>query len=554
MAKRQLFIAALVLSMLLVSGGLCVLAQRSPNDMITEPPGLADSPSTSPGTLSVTTPVAAFQKGASFTTWARGPYSLDDTVWVIEEQIKGVGATWIAVVVQCYQETVTSTEINCESEQVPSDAELERVIQVAKRNGLRVMLKPHISLSNDPDHWRGQIDFGNDETRWAMWFNSYQDFILHYAQLAESLQVDQFCVGTELYDAWLGIGPARRTADWRHIIAQIRQTYSGPLTYASNWGEEEHVEFWDDLDYIGVDAYYPLTDTLHPSVSDLIAAWEEPYSILEQLTQRWNKPVIFTEIGYPSIEGAAWRPWAGETRPLDLEVQADAYEAVFQKFGDQTWWKGVYWWNWDPNYMQGGSYDLSFVPQGKPAEEVLRYYYLSEIPLQNRGLHIIYDDTLSGSWQDWSWGDVDWSNSTVVHSGATAAAVTLGGWGGFSLHPTQLFNTDPYSYLEFYINGGSEGGQRLHISFGTPDHPSLSEVVMGNYIYSALLPPDEWRVVRIPIEDLNRSGELINRITIKNFDPNPAAQMFIDDIRFVERSVSPAVGGLYLPLLIKEID
>jgi hypothetical protein len=457
------------------------------------------------------------------------------------------------VVVQCHQDTVTSTEINCDTNMVPTDAELTHVIQVAHANGLNVMLKPHIALSNDPDHWRGQIDFGDDEVQWAAWFSSYTDFILHYAQLAQSLQVEQFCVGTELYDSWQGIGPARRTSDWRNVIAQVRQTFSGPLTYAANHsGEETFVQFWDDLDYIGVDAYYYLTDLPHPSVSDLVAAWDGPFSTLQQLAQTWNKPIIFTEIGYNSCEGTAAAPAAWAAGALDLEVQTNAYEAVFQKFGNQTWWQGIYWWNWDPNYLQGGPYDLSWMPWGKPAEDVLRYYYSVEIPLQNRGVHLVYGDSLASPWQDWSFlSTVNWSSTEVVHSGATAIAADLGAWGAVSIHPTQLFDTGPYSYLEFYINGGPVGGQRLHVNFNAADR-FLSNATLGNYTRHALLPPNEWLAVRIPISELNRSGALINQIIIKNFDPDPAARIYIDDIRFVQRSLPVLIDGAYLPLVLRE--
>jgi hypothetical protein len=550
MLRKRFSLAGLIVSLFLISGGLSAWAQRPSAIVEAEQLNTTVVPYSS---LSTTTSPPGFQKGASLTAWYSGVYSMDDTAWVIDEQIRGIGANWIAVVVQCYQETATSTQINCDTDMVPTDAELTHVIQVAHANGLHVMLKPHIALSNDPDHWRGQIDFGDDETQWAAWFSSYTDFILHYAQLAQSLQVEQFCVGTELYDSWQGIGPARRTSDWRNVIAQVRQTYSGALTYAANHsGEETFVQFWDDLDYIGVDAYYYLTDLQHPSVNDLIAAWDGPFYTLQQLAQTWNRPIIFTEIGYNSSEGATASPASWPTGPLDLEVQANAYEAVFQKFGNQTWWGGVYWWNWDPNYLQGGLYDLSFVPSGKPAEDVLRYYYSAEIPLQNRGFHVVYDDSLASPWQDWSFlSTVNWYSTEVVHSGATAIAADLGAWGAVSVHSTQLLDTGPYGYLEFYINGGPVGGQRLHVNFNSANI-FLSNAILGNYTRYAVLPPNEWLVVRIPISDLNRSGALIDQVTIKNFSPDPAARIYIDGIRFVQKSLPVLIDGAYLPLVLRE--
>jgi len=334
-------------------------------------------PSLTPVPLSTLVPISAFQKGIAFTAWSRGVYSLPDTKMVLADQIVPIGANWIALIVQCYQETVLSMEIDCQSDSVPSDDELLSVIQIAHADGLRVMLKPGINLSNDPGHWQGQIDFGSDNAKWEEWFAAYTKFILHYAQLAQKGGADQFIVGVELYDSTTGRGPAKRTQDWRNVIAQVRKQFSGPLVYAANYGGEERIiQFWDALEYIGVDAYYPLTDVLHPTVDQLVAGWQGPLTTLEDLAKTWGKQILFTEIGYRSIEGAAARPWdAGIVKPIDLQIQANAYEAVFKVFGDKSWWKGAYWWEWSPNIGQGGPLNTDYIPQDKPAEDILRYYY-----------------------------------------------------------------------------------------------------------------------------------------------------------------------------------
>jgi len=348
-------------------------------------------------------PLTAFQKGVSFTAWEKGVYSLPDTKWVLENQIRPLGATWISLVVQCYQETRTSTEIDCQSEWVPADDELLLVVQIAHANGLRVMLKPSLDLSNDPDHWRGEIDFGTSETGWRDWFTAYSKFITHYAQLAQDWGVDQFCVGTELYDNSIG-GPATRTQEWRKTISQVREIYKGPLVYAANWGgEEQTIQFWDSLDYIGIDAYYILSQAAHPSVAQLIEGWQAPLAIIEQLAKTWNKQILFTEIGYRSIEGAPSKPWEdGTLMPVDLQTQANAYEAVFKVFGQKNWWHGAFWWQWSPNVGQGGPLDISFTPQNKPAEDVLRFYYgtlprPTPTPINSKPVRILFDEAHSES-------------------------------------------------------------------------------------------------------------------------------------------------------------
>ena len=98
---------------------------------------------------------------------------------------------------------------------------------------------------------------------------------------------------------------------------------------------------------------------------------------IETMQRDWDRPVLFTEIGYRSIEGAAIEPWNSTVRrSIDLQEQVDAYEALFETFWDQPWFAGLYVWDWRPRHgSAGGSTDDHFSPQNKPAEDVLRTWF-----------------------------------------------------------------------------------------------------------------------------------------------------------------------------------
>jgi hypothetical protein len=240
-------------------------------------------------------------------------------------------------------------------------------------------LKPHIWLRHAGDGaWRGDIAMETEED-WRRWFESYRRFALHYAALAERLGMPAYCVGTELHAA------ARdRPDDWRRLIADVREVYSGELTYAANWYREvEEVAFWDALDFIGVQGYFPLTTGPVPTVEELVAAWEPHAAQLEALARRHGRPVLFTEIGYVSRPGAHAEPWVWPERhgrrepssPDGLELQAHAYEAFFRVFWHRPWVAGAYFWKWYPGYPAGTSAGVDYSPQGKPAERVMRRWY-----------------------------------------------------------------------------------------------------------------------------------------------------------------------------------
>jgi hypothetical protein len=149
--------------------------------------------------------------------------------------------------------------------------------------------------------------------------------------------------------------------------------------YASNHGgEEARITWWDALDFIGVDAYYPLTAKDDPTLTELKAAWKRPLAILEGLHERYKKPIILTEIGYRSVDGANRRPWEwGTPAGVDLGEQADCYQAALESLWEQPWLAGTYWWNWGTDPEQGGPDDIDYTPHDKPAEWVLKGFYKS---------------------------------------------------------------------------------------------------------------------------------------------------------------------------------
>jgi len=319
----------------------------------------------------IPTILGEFQKGIDYAAWWQGQYSTPSADQSLIN-LKATGARWLGLVVTGYQETITSTVITYTLPRTPTDSDLVHVITQTHSLGMKVMLKPHLDLNNDPAHWRGQI--GNtftSEAEWQTWFASYRAFINHYAALAQANGVEEFVVGTEL------VGTSGREADWRRVISETRGIFVGPITYASNHsGEETSIQWWDAVDYIGVDAYYPLTNKNDPTLGELKAAWASPRLTLENLSRQYNRPIILTEIGYRSVDGANQRPWEWQSGgTIDLKEQADCYRAVLEIFWGKPWLRGIYWWYWSTDPNQGGPGDMDYTPHNKPAEAILRQYY-----------------------------------------------------------------------------------------------------------------------------------------------------------------------------------
>jgi hypothetical protein len=316
-------------------------------------------------------PLPAFQKGIAYTGYWSDAYEGEGARQAVRE-LAATNARWIQILVTGYQDTTQSTSIEWIGPETPSDPSLIRIIRYAKKLGLNVLLKPHVDLLKDSTHWRGEIGPSFDESDWALWFASYRSFIIHYAGLAQDLDADLFCVGCELD------GTVKRETDWRRTIADIRSVYKGPLVYADDQIEQnpDAVVWWDALDLLGMDAYPTLTEKVHPAVEDFSADWTIYLARLRALSRRWRKPLILTEIGIRSVRGGAQNPWDWQkSGPVDLDVQANAYEAGLRAVQGQDWLRGMYWWQWSPDPADGGSSDTGYSPHGKPAEKILTSWY-----------------------------------------------------------------------------------------------------------------------------------------------------------------------------------
>lgn len=244
----------------------------------------------------------------------------------------------------------------------------------AKELGMGVMLKPHVLMNGRDFGWPGEVKMQNGHD-WQKFFHYYARWIRHYALLAEMYDFDVLCIGTELLHT-----TKDHETEWRGLIKQIRKIYSGPLVYAANWWQEfEQIKFWDALDYIGLNCYYPLSSKETATLADLKKGAREILPKIEAVANKFGKPVLFTEIGFTSRA----KPWQnpherkGGVAP-SFEDQALCYQAIFETFQSKPWFYGFYWWKW-PTYLDyGGKHHSGFTPNGKLTEQVVREWYAQD--------------------------------------------------------------------------------------------------------------------------------------------------------------------------------
>ena len=297
-----------------------------------------------------------YYKGVNFTAEWPDPYGSKVSAQVLAK-LPGYGVNSVALVPYASQRPeVAALNFPLRMER---DELIVAAAKMAHAEGLRVLLKPQVWVRGR-GLYPGDLRYDDPKER-DRWFASYARFVEHYAKLAARIEAEMFCVGVEFAQL------SGHEREWRELIALARKHYSGPLVYAANFGEEfESVRFWDALDYIGLDNYYPLPED---------RSTEAIAGKIERVHLEFDKPVLFTEAGFSTYELAHRKPW--EDQPggaLSPQAQARNVEALLRGFHGRPWLQGIFWWKVGTS-ARGGLDDGSHILWGKPAMDVIGKWF-----------------------------------------------------------------------------------------------------------------------------------------------------------------------------------
>jgi hypothetical protein len=296
-------------------------------------------------------------------------YKPTETYGRLLEEIAALGANAVLLSVAGYMENATAQSIYIDARRVPCPEDFKTVVRRARQLGLKTVIMPIVLLRNPRgSEWRGVIE----PPDWDDWWEQYTEFVFYFTDIAREGQADALIVGSEL------VSTEKYTARWVKLIEAVRPRFwGGKLGYSANWDHYRPVEFWDQLDFIGMTSYFTLADKKDPTVDEIVQRWEPIKKDILAWQRRIGKPILMTEVGWCSQEGAAMAPWNyyqnQKATPAGLEEQRRLYEAFIQVWGDVPELLGGMWWEWDPS--PGGPDDFGYTPRGKPAEQVLRRWF-----------------------------------------------------------------------------------------------------------------------------------------------------------------------------------
>lgn len=372
------------------------------------------------------------------------------------DSAKELGSNHIELNIRAKMIGPFSNEIIPVSPAPESSQELRRIVRLMKYikdQGMTVGLRPIffvVGPNNEFPLFETQAD-GTTKTWWHgniqpsnpnAWFLSFQNYLDRYALVAKMGKADTFTIGAELYSMTVGVEdqwkeyPYGFPNQWLNILRYIRAKLSSTgtkLAYDVNFTDDSNldasgilksggelerwryrlvdlanpademqkavwmdlVQFWKELDIIGIDMYRSLalaedkasiTNNLE-EVTGILRRRSDEYAqqldttLLEiSLTLEVDKKVVFKEIGYRSVDYAFIDPfnYANGQGAYNEVHQAAAYTAIFESFlaPGFEWFDGVVFWDIPIDPQANAPGNLGFTPVGKPltSEQIRKYF------------------------------------------------------------------------------------------------------------------------------------------------------------------------------------
>ncbi|WP_213521348.1 glycoside hydrolase [Nonlabens sp.] len=286
--------------------------------------------------------------------------------------VKNYNANYAAIIPYAWMKSLEQPQVNYEEDRGWWGEKPHGVASTAnqmKDQGIEVLLKPQLWIGRGD--YTGNIKLESEEA-WKVLEDSYTDYIMRFVHIAAKENVGMFCIGTEL-DSFV----KERPAYWLQLIKNIREVYSGKLTYAANWDNYKHVTFWNDLDYVGVDAYFPLSDEKTPNAATLQQNWQKWKNEMKGVSEKYGKKILFSEYGYISADYAGKEPWknAGEDRAVNEEAQQVLLQGLYDNVWQEEWMAGGFIWKHHAEKSRRRGYEKRFTPQGKKAQATVTEAY-----------------------------------------------------------------------------------------------------------------------------------------------------------------------------------
>lgn len=280
----------------------------------------------------------------------------------IDAMIERTNCDTVIIPIPARQQTAQSTEIVYNDTDLPTKAEVDRILQYLQSKNMKIILKAVVDCKDGT--WRAYINFITPdvvcEPKWSEWFENYTKYVKYVSDFAVKYSVDMLVIGCEMVCA------DAQELQWRKLISEIRTNYTGLLTYNCDKYQEDRIKWWDALDVISSSGYYPIND------------WKNQLERIQTVVDEYQKPFFFAELGCPSRIGSEKHPndwqWQGEA---SQKTQDDYYAEMFSQIVKYSFVEGFAFWDWQVHLydLRDANYDTDYSVYGKLAEKRIANFY-----------------------------------------------------------------------------------------------------------------------------------------------------------------------------------
>jgi len=283
------------------------------------------------------------------------------------DRITELGADTVCLICEAHRDTPSASQMYLDYRWCPTYGQILKLVEHAHHRHLRVMLMPVVVADHaDP---AGPRPLGWNPDSWDDFHQSYRAILGHFAEIADQSHVDLLCIGS-------GLSPAEyQTAQWENHIPVVKAYFKGPLTYVARWDHYTAPKFWNQMDYIGVDASWPPAGHDGPTAEAVPGTNQPRCQELLAFAARQKKPLLLVDAGWCSSVNAAKDPVrdAAPAVPVDLDIQKLLYEEFLAAWPTgNSLLAGIVFNGYVPE--ADGKADNGRSPFGKPAEAVLRQW------------------------------------------------------------------------------------------------------------------------------------------------------------------------------------
>ena len=292
-------------------------------------------------------------------------------------------ATWVEYspipeIIQFYPSPIILREGNNST----PDADLVKIITESHKHGLKVFMNPFPWSINVQDSSPQK----HSEAWWRAFEMQWRPIMMHYAQIAQEYGVEMF--GFRMWPSIYNLSEDEAPiVDLlaRNLLKDIRKVYKGKIV-VQFWLYSPDMEVYGKGDYLSflIWPHFPwhLADSKDATVDDMVAKLGDHLdNELLPARNKWGKDIIVEQVGVCSYDGANTGEPYFETQlyyykddpniPVDLQEQADGYEAILHALAERNWIAGAY----SFNYNYWDSIDKAPSVRSKPAEKVVAKWF-----------------------------------------------------------------------------------------------------------------------------------------------------------------------------------